>query len=97
MQCFAPDFSTAPLAFFYSNPDHEPYPRSPRDFGAESRVGTTHLYGLPLPPPPQDYPDQIRNDRIVPASSLRGDWREGPHFKACAAAFADKFAAFASS
>jgi hypothetical protein len=66
IQCFAPFFAASPLNVFASNPDHNPYPRNPRDKQEEQRIGMESMGILAsiLPPAPDDYPAQFSSEKI---------------------------------
>jgi hypothetical protein len=101
LQCFAPNFAAVPVSVFCRNPDHNPYPRDPRNHEAEKAVATSHFYELSgqLPPAPIEYEGQILHERIRSISSMATDkdWRQEPLFLKCAAAFSNRFVQWVES
>jgi hypothetical protein len=68
LQCLAPLYVVAPLYVFYVNQEHTNYPRNPRNYTEEHRVGnrtTGKLAGV-LRPAPEHYSLEFKEEKIRP-------------------------------
>jgi hypothetical protein len=103
VQCFAPFFASSPLNVFSSNPDHNPYPRNPRDKQEELRIGMESLGILAsiLPPAPDDYPGQFLAEKIRNIdSNSNNQWQQNTNndvYRKCLGEFSAEFTKFISS
>ena len=68
LQCLAPLYVVAPLYVFYVNQEHSDYPRSPRNYTEEHRVGnrTTGKLAAVLKPAPEHYSLEFKEEKIRP-------------------------------
>lgn len=98
LQCLAPYFAVAPLTIFYENPDHNEYPRNPRNIPEEQRIARQmmgRLSGdLPLASP--EYFGDTKQERVrtLPWTDVDHSSTFGDTFERCAAEFAGEFYSF---
>lgn len=98
VQCLHPYYAVAPLFIFYQNPEHNPYPRNPRNFN-EERVIAEKMMGTlagSFPRAPTDYLEEIKADKIR-SWPLDAPLNENKFFRTCADAFSRDFYEFISS
>jgi hypothetical protein len=98
IQCLHPYYAVTPLFIFYQNPDHNPYPRNPRNFEEETVLGNKLMGALSgiLPRAPREYIEGLRPERIRPWP-LRTSLQTSNYFSMCANEFAHEFYSFVSS
>jgi hypothetical protein len=68
MQCLAPLYVVAPLYIFYINQEHTNYPRNPRNYTEEHRVGNRMTGNLSavLAQAPEHYSLEFKEEKIRP-------------------------------
>jgi hypothetical protein len=68
LQCLAPLYVVTPLSIFYINQEHTDYPRNPRTYTEEHRVGTQTVGKLSaiLEQAPLHYSLEFKQDKIRP-------------------------------
>jgi hypothetical protein len=68
LQCLAPLYVITPLYIFYINQEHTDYPRNPRNYTEEHRVGTQTIGKLSaiLEQAPSHYSLEFKKDKIRP-------------------------------
>jgi hypothetical protein len=74
LQCLAPLYVVTPLYVFYVNTEHTDYPRNPRNYSEEHRVGTKmvgKLSGI-LHPAPSHYSLEFEQEKIRPLPLTAG-------------------------
>ena len=66
LQCLAPLYVVTPLYIFYINAEHANYPRNPRNYTEEHRVGTKMIGNLSLilKQPPSHYSLEFMQDKV---------------------------------
>lgn len=97
LQCLAPLYVVAPLYIFYGNPEHNDYPRNPRDFGAETKVVQRMMKKLSgiLPRAPIDYPLEFKQERIQPLPlKVDSSPQASQVFHQCTQEFSESFYSF---
>ena len=97
LQCLSPNFVVAPLFIFIDNPDHNEYPRNPRNIPEEQRISDQMMGRLSgyLPRAPSQYEGQIIPDRIRSMPwTLDHTSSFGETFHQCTAEFAGVFYSF---
>lgn len=88
VRCFSNQFAIAPLSIFYSNPEHNPYPRNARNAMEEISIGQKTLgkLAVQLGLAPMDYPEQFTKEKIRSLHEIQGlKWKEDlDSYKLCA-------------
>lgn len=103
IQCFAPFFASAPVNVFYSNGEHNPYPRNPRDKQEEHRIAIESMGTLAsiFPPAPDDQPGQFLAEKIQNIdSNITNHWQQNTQndgYGLCLREFSTEFTEFMSS
>ncbi len=67
------------MSVFYSNPEHNPYPRNARNAMEETSIGQKTLGKLAAPfgLAPMDYPEQFTKEKIRSLHEIQGlNWME---------------------
>jgi hypothetical protein len=74
IQCFYPNFATAPASIFIENPDHSNYPKNARSFNDELLMAMRRLNGTILPIPPVDQAFDLASQSFEFTASLDHYW-----------------------
>jgi hypothetical protein len=95
LQCLQPYYSIVPLFILYQNPDHNPYPRNPRNFDEERVLSEKLMGGLSgfLPRAPRDYVEEIKAEKVRPWP-LSTPLNENTYFHICAREYSQDFYTF---
>jgi hypothetical protein len=96
VQCLAPTYVVTPLHVFYINTEHSNYPRNPRNYTEEHRLGTENMGRLSeiIPRAPSHYSLEF-NQTKVRTLPLESGQRMGGVFYLCAKEFSHSFHSFA--
>jgi hypothetical protein len=89
LQCLAPLYAVAPLYVFYINTEHAAYPRNPRNYSEEHRIGTQMMGGLSgrLHRAPSHFSLEFHQDKVRPLPLAAGQPMDEV-FHLCAQEFA---------
>lgn len=88
LQCLAPLYVVTPLYVFYINTEHTDYPRNPRNYSEEHRVGTRMIGNLSgvLHQAPSHYSLEFKQNKIRPLP-LAAEQRMDEVFYLCSKEF----------